>query len=158
MPTFRDLDGNEWSVRVTIGTLRRCVEISGVDLLNLFGKEGSAPDEMPPIVRFFNDPDALGRTLFAVVKPEADRRGIDMEAFLDLLSGDTIESARQCLLDACVSFFPSPAQRRAYQTIVEEVTAAFRDAMVAAEREIKPETIRAAMAAAGSPADGEPST
>lgn len=150
---FSDINGNEWTVKVTVGSLRRAIEVAGIDLLNLFGKEGAEEGEQPPIVRFFQDFDSLGRALFAVVKPEADQRGIDLDQFLEGLAGDAIEQARKSLLDACVDFFPSPAQRRAYRTIVEEVGRAFRDAMEDAERQISPESIRAALSSAADSQD-----
>lgn len=144
---FTDSDGHDWEVKVTIGSLRRAIDIAGIDLLNLFGKEGEEGGT-PPIVQFFQDFDALGRAVFAVVKPEADQRGIGLDSFLELLSGDVIEQARKSLLDSCVDFFPSPAQRRAFRTIVEEVSRAFRNAMEEAERQINPDAIRASLAAA----------
>lgn len=155
--TFRDCCGREWAIRVTVGSLKRCREVAAIDLLNLFGQEGVA-EEAPPIVRFFADLDALGRAVYAVCKPDADSKGVTMEQFLDALAGDALEEARRALLESCVSFFPSPAQRRAFRTVIDEVERVYRQAIEDAERHATPETLRKAMETVDQMDSGEPST
>lgn len=161
--TFRDGAGREWSVKVTIGSLRRCLDLSGIDILNLFGQRQSAQDgeepSPPPVLELFLDLDVLGRTLYAVCKPDADKRGVEIDEFLDALSGDVIEEARRALLESCVTFYPSPAMRRAFRTVVTELLSQFARAEEEASAGVTQESLRALMQAAPeSEALGEAST
>lgn len=162
--TFRDTVGDEWDVRVSIGSLRRAIDIAGVDLLNLFGAESepspedSEEDSQPPIARFFTDFDALGRTLYAVVQRDAEKRGVSMDDFLERLGGDVIEEARRALLESCVDFYPSPAQRRAFRNIVAEVRRVYANAIEEMEKAADPESLRGAFAEGISPERGDSST
>jgi hypothetical protein len=153
MPSFRDTAGTEWRVKVTVGSLRRCIDEAGFDLLNLFGQkdameEGAAGDEVdtadkppPPVFQLFTDLDLLGRCLFAVVKPQADAERIGCDEFLELLSGDSIEEARRALLESCVDFYPSPAVRRAYRKMTDAVLRAWAKVDAETERVTNVQTL-----------------
>jgi hypothetical protein len=134
MPSFSDTSGDQWQVRVTLGAVQRCRDIASVDLLTVVGGEGFA--------EFIADPVKAASALYAVVKPEADRRGIGLDAFLDRLSGDAIQCARDALMDAIVDFFPSPAERRARRNLLNEVRRVIDAEMRKLEDEMTPERIR----------------
>ncbi len=134
MASFSDTAGDQWQVRVTLGAVQRCRDIASIDLLTVVGGDAFA--------EFVADPVKAATALFAVVKPEADRRGIALDAFLDRLSGDAIQAARDALMDAIVDFFPSPAERRARRNLLVEVRRVMDAEMAKLEAETTPERLR----------------
>lgn len=134
MPAFSDSQGDQWQVRVTLGAVQRCRDIASTDLLTVVGGEGFA--------EFIADPVKAATALYAVVKPEADKRGVSLDAFLDRLEGDAIQAARDSLMDAIVDFFPSPAERRARRNLLNEVRRVMNAEMQRMEEEMTPDKIR----------------
>lgn len=72
---------------------------------------------------------AGAETLWAVVKPQADDKGISRESFLETLSGDALERMTSALVDELIDFFPTPhrAMLRTLRTKLDEVAGALVD-------------------------------
>ncbi len=86
---------------VTVSTIRRIRDVAGVDLgaIVAFQPGGAA-------AKMADAPVLAARVIYAVVEPEAERRGVTEDAFLDSLAGDCLEQACFALLDALTDFFP----------------------------------------------------
>lgn len=98
MRAFRDTAGRQWSVDITVETIKRVKGLVGVNLLDVVGGELAE--------RLATDPVLLCDVLYAVCKPDADRLGISDEEFGRGLAGDAIDEATDALLEALVDFFP----------------------------------------------------
>ena len=94
---FTDSKGRQWSVAVTVGALKRCVDLAGVDL--------AATVESDLFDRLALDPILLCNTLAAICRPEMQRLGVSDEDFAEGLAGDVIDQAAAALIDAIVYFF-----------------------------------------------------
>ena len=140
MPAFRDDNGEQWQVRVTPAALERCRDLAGIDLLDIIGGETFA--------EFIGDPIKATKALYAVVKPEADRRNVSEADFMERLFGDHLEQARQSLMDGIVDFFPNPAERRARKALLAEIRRVIDEAYEEMERETQPEKLREAIQSA----------
>lgn len=140
MPAFRDENGEQWQVRVTPAALERCRDLAGVDLLDIIGGEEFAV--------FIGDPVRATKAIYAAVKPEADRKSVSESDFMERLFGDSLEQARQALMDAIVDFFPSPAERRARKALLAEIRRAIDEAYEEMEREATPDKLRELMKSA----------
>lgn len=138
MPTFCDDHGDQWLLKVTIGGVDRCRDIAGVDLLTIVGGEGFG--------EFIGDPVRAAKAVYAVVRPEANRRGVSEEQFLERLSGDAMDAARNALLDGIVDFFPSPAERRARRNLLAEIRRVIAKEMETLEAETTPERLQTLLA------------
>lgn len=88
-----------WSTAITVNTVKRVQQLTGVNLLAVF--DGGL------LNRLADDPILLVNTLYAVCKPQADQRDVTEEAFGELLVGDTIERAAEALVRGIIDFFPS---------------------------------------------------
>jgi len=99
MKLFKDTEGREWTVNVNVATIKRVRDLVDVDLLALADGELFA--------KLISDPVLLCDTVFAVCKPEADKKGIVDTDFGESMSGDTIEAATNALLEEIVNFCPS---------------------------------------------------
>jgi hypothetical protein len=100
MRTFKDADGREWAVEVTMRTVRSVREATDgrVDLLAVFTPEFS---------QLLADPFVLAAVLYAVCRKRAEEKAIDADGFADGLRGDALDAASTALLEAVADFFPS---------------------------------------------------
>lgn len=99
MKLFRDKERREWTVDVTVATLRRIRDLAGLDLAN------PHQGDPPPIVRMDSDVSLLVDVLFAACKPQADAAGVDGEHFAAVLGGRALADARSALMQDLTLFF-----------------------------------------------------
>ena len=100
MPSFTDLAGRTWPVRITAADAIALKEV-GVDVGKL--------DEQT-LATLCDDPVALVAALWVVCRP-LDRHGLDEVEFARGLAGDTLDQATTAFLEALADFFPSPKRR-----------------------------------------------
>lgn len=133
MATFRDREGREWTVRVTVGTIVRVRDQSGVDLLEA-GELGSSLFE-----RLTGDPVLFWRVLSAVLRPQLDQRGVTPDQLADAMGEDEWEAAFVALVEGTIDFFREPkrgilrktwAQARTAQRKVEQAAAQRAEAIL----------------------------
>lgn len=116
MPKFTDNKGQEWPVEVTVGTVKRVRKLLDVDLLEILGGK--------LIEKLRIDPVFLVDLLYVVVKPEADALKVTDEDFGYRMAGQAIEDGTSALLEAIVSFFPSPGDRANLKQILDKTSGA----------------------------------
>jgi hypothetical protein len=138
MPTFTDVQGRAWSIDINVATLRQVRALSGIDLMEALG--GTLLD------RLVSDPVLLGDVLYACVKPQADERQVNDEAFGRALAGDVIDAATAALLEAFVAFFPHP-RRRVLGKAVAKLAGWRAAALAAAEARLDDPALEAAVQA-----------
>lgn len=74
MAAFTDNQQRHWPVRIDVNALRRVKDLAGVNLAtDVFGET-----LLPQLA---NDPLLLANVLYAIIKPDADQRGISDEQF-----------------------------------------------------------------------------
>jgi hypothetical protein len=105
MRTFKDNQGREWTVEITVAAIKRVRGLAGVDLMEVLeGSNGL-------IEKLVRDPVLLCDVIYAACKPQADERQVSDEAFGASMAGDAIEHATAALLEELVDFCPSPRDR-----------------------------------------------
>jgi hypothetical protein len=102
-PKFQALDGREYDLSVTMGTVKRIERDIGHRLSTIFIDDGLR-------ARWFGDDVAFGELLWVVVKPQAEAAGVSQERFDETLDGPTTRAAHRELLRACSLFFEEPLQ------------------------------------------------
>ena len=141
MATFKDCEGKNWTVKITVETIRQVRDALGVNLLDVVSQKRE--DHL--IDRLASDPVLLVDVLYVVCKEEADKAQIDSRAFGARLAGDAVADATNALLGSLSDFFP--AQRGKVLRRVLGKVGEVRDATLAlAEKQleaIKPEEIAA---------------
>ena len=65
MRTFKDTSGHEWSVRITVGTLARVLDRTGVVLTKAFDFEGETDKQLDDVSTMF-------AVICAVLAPQLD--------------------------------------------------------------------------------------
>ena len=90
---FKDSEGREWHVKVTVATVDRILELCGVDLY-----------ESEDWGRVLQEPRLACAVLAAVLKPSYEARSLTTEQFRDGLDGDAAASGIEALHEAIANF------------------------------------------------------
>jgi hypothetical protein len=101
MKSFKTKDGVEWTVEVTVGTVKRCLAETGLKLTDLF-----AADKR--VGAFFADDVQFCLVLAAVIRPQLEERGKTTDDFLSVIDGTCVEQAVEALIGEVADFFPEP--------------------------------------------------
>ena len=101
MSSFKDTEGRIWNLRITVSAIRRIKDMAGIDLSasKIFTEES-------PLANLSQDYLQLGKAVFAAVFPEAEKRNLTEDAFLDALSGDCLEQMGTAFMESLADFFP----------------------------------------------------
>lgn len=116
MRTFKTSDGTEWRISVNVGTVKRCLEETGLRLTDLFASEGK-------IAEFFSDDLKFAEVLWSLIGPQAASAGKTVDDFFQAIDGTVIESAAESLLAEIVDFFQEP-RRTLLRRVLEKYQAA----------------------------------
>lgn len=99
MATFKDTEGREWVLKITVSTVKAVREGNdGIDLADMTGKS---------FMRLADDPVLLVDTLWRLVEKQAVAQAVAPDDFGVSMGGDAIEEATIALQAAIVDFFPS---------------------------------------------------
>ena len=115
MRSFKDANGQEWSLTVDVGAIKRARTLAGFDLLSVLD------DDLAPLAKLSDDFVLLVDVIYSVCKPQADSRGVSDEQFGEGLVGDPICDAQGVLLAELADFFPRPEQRAAMRKVLAKV-------------------------------------
>lgn len=101
MKQFKDSQGQTWTVAVNGGTIKRALDLLGVDL-------GEPLAGTPPLLtRFDTDLAFKVDLIYVACLPEAEKRGISDVEFAERLSGDVLYAASEAFLESLSDFFQS---------------------------------------------------
>jgi hypothetical protein len=97
MPSFKDTNGKEWTVRIDAPKIR---EVRSICSLDLAANDGSAFQKLADDVVLLVD------TLWVLCREQAN--GVTDVQFGQALVGDPLEAATKALIDGLLDFFPQP--------------------------------------------------
>lgn len=103
MKQFTDAKGNAWSLTINISTVKRCLDLLGINLL-----EPEKGD--PPLLVRFTDEILLCDIIYCLCKDQADQKGITDEDFGKSLDGESILRASNAFYEELIHFFQSRGQ------------------------------------------------
>jgi hypothetical protein len=115
MKTFKDCESTEWAVAINVDAVKRVRDTLGTDLLTI-------GDDPTLHHRLANDPVFLVDLLYVVCKPHADAKQISDYEFGELMAGDSILHATNALMEALISFSPSPKDRENFGRVWKALT------------------------------------
>ena len=130
MATFKDLNNNNWEIKITIGDLKRVKSITGHDLL-----AAENDDEVPLVVSLHDDSMLLADVVFALVKPQLDAKEINEEAFGLSLGGEAMANAYNALVEELSNFFHQRGDLALEKTL-QKIKFTIKKALEAMEKKI----------------------
>jgi hypothetical protein len=98
MQKFKDIHGRDWTVNVTVSTVKRVKAQLDIDMLN----------NIDEFIKLTKDIMSLCDILYVVCWDEAEQRGITDEQFAASLGGPVLREAESALSEAYIAFFPDP--------------------------------------------------
>lgn len=117
---FTDSEGTEWLLDITLGDALRLKKELGVDLGTL--SDGAL------LVKVASDDELFVQCLWTLCEAQADRAGIEPEAFAQRLGGNAIADASRAFEEAVV-FFTRNRKGDAVAAAVVKVIGAQKEAM-----------------------------
>ena len=124
---FKDADGNEWTIRLSVNAMDRVKEQTGVDLVQPFPTKEPTEDELSQIteiaelsvlMRLQLDAVLFGKVLFGILSPQCESKEISRDSFLDALDGGAIGRASKAFWPLYADFFRQAGQDALAQMIV----------------------------------------
>lgn len=101
MKPFRTADGQEWQIAVNVATVKRCRDLTQIDLLGVV-------DDQSALQSVFSDHVKFCEVLCSVVRPQLADRGMSDDEFFAQINGAVIEAAAEALIGEIVDFFQEP--------------------------------------------------
>lgn len=116
MARFHDHMGDEWQLKLTVGSVADVKRQTGVNLA-LVSKDTSWVDVI------FGDPPKLVEMLYVLCEEQcaADGRKLSAEEFGYRFDGPTLEAAGGALADAIADFFPRSAVAKAVKSGLQKL-------------------------------------
>lgn len=96
--TIRDTEGRQWSLRITAAAMKRARELAGVDLAGL------AENKFRGLFELASDLPRLIDVAYAIVQPDAERRGVSDRDFGEAFEVDQAEELAEAFVEAWAVF------------------------------------------------------
>lgn len=98
MASFKDMQGREWQVNINIGLVKK-LQAASINILEMDKGE-------PPLMqRLATDIVLIVDMLYVLCQAEAEKRSVNPEQFAEALGLDSIQPAREALMQALSDFF-----------------------------------------------------
>lgn len=114
MTDFKDSQGRIWTIKLTLGGVKRVMEKLGVNLLNLSQYADSSDDSVT--MKLINDDLFVGEIVATLVEEQAKAKGLN---FLNELDGETINAAQEAFLAEFAFFFKARKNQTAEAFVAE---------------------------------------
>lgn len=113
---FTDLDGREWRLRITFGTVEEIKERHEIDLFSLFEDKGDV------LMRLFSDPRGYVRVLWCCIsQDQKDAHKADEKSFAAAFDGDVIDRSAGPFMEAVTGLFRDPTKRSAMKSLLTKM-------------------------------------
>ena len=117
MKSFNDNKGRRWDIDITIGAVKRVLDMIKINLLE--------PDkgEVPVLQRLGTDEILLIDTIFAIISPQAKSLNVSDEEFGASIGGKAVMDAQEAFYEELADFFQSRGRTdRAEMVAVQKKT------------------------------------
>lgn len=98
MKQFKDKQGRDWTIEVTVGSARRVRDLTGFVLLS--------PDIMKTTTALAGDLVTMVDVTYALCKPQADERSVTDEQFGVMMRDVDLNAVLKSIMEETVDFFP----------------------------------------------------
>ena len=113
MKPFTDSANRTWNVVVNVHAVKRVRDLLNIDLLDVANGE--------LLSRLVDDPCLLADVLYAVLKPDADAKGVNAQDFGAAMVGAALDDGSAALMKELLDFFPSAQRARALGRMIRKI-------------------------------------
>lgn len=143
MHKFKDREGHEWTLQMTVAQARQLKDRLSLDVF-----------DVQSLQQLAEDPFTAANVLYVLCEKQAQAAEISDEQFGERLAGDSFEEAITALLEEFVDFFPK-RQREVLKTILATLNKAKVEIVALAESKIDSPAMEAALANLRTKAEAE---
>ena len=104
MRSWKNKDGAEWVIDITIGSVKRVRDLAKIDLLNIDVEDENKKTVMQ---RMASDVELLADVIWCLSAPQAEAKGITQEQFFHAMGGDATDAAIRAFYEELEAFFQS---------------------------------------------------
>lgn len=109
MTEFIDSKGNHWALILTLGSAKKILDKTGVDLLNPTSlikiNDDESIGEDSVILRLLTDDLFVGDIIYNLIEKQAQDRGLTKDDVFDMLDGETTKKAYDAFTKEYRNFF-----------------------------------------------------
>lgn len=110
MTEFFDSAKKSWAVNITLGSAKRVLEKTGIDLLNPISfieldEKGNPLKFTSTASRLLSDDILIGDIVVALIQRQANDRGLSEDDLRELFDGETLKNAQAAFLKEYHNFF-----------------------------------------------------
>jgi hypothetical protein len=106
MSAFKDSTGHEWQIEITVGSLSKVKNETGLNL-------AIASKDAAWLEAVYGDPAKFAEILWSLCERQAKDANVSPEEFANRLTGPVIEAASEQLVVSVCDFFPRSAVAKA---------------------------------------------
>ena len=129
MKIFKDTKGREWVLELNLGTVKEINERLKSEQVDIFQPNS--------LIHRLADPFFVSSVLFAFIKDQADKLGVDLYEFRCSLKGAEFWETQQMLMEEYVDFFPNPEVRENLRTMMAKTAEYSKRMMTTTSRAIE---------------------
>lgn len=100
MTEFKDSEGRNWTLNLTLGSAKCVYDKTGVNLL-----DPSSMINGDDILRLFSDDLFVGKIVWALISKQAEQRNLTEESVLNSFDAETLAKAQDSFLKEYHAFF-----------------------------------------------------
>jgi hypothetical protein len=112
MQIFTDINGQKWTVNVTVATVKRVKARLDIDMLDI-----------DSFLKLSQDIMTLCDILYVICESEAEKQGITDVQFAERLGGPVLWDAKNAVREAYLAFFPDPNAAAKLRVVTEKYDA-----------------------------------
>lgn len=100
MAKFKDSEKRSWSLKITVGSLKKVKDDTTIDLGYI------ASGKLENLEATLSNPFDLCAILYSLCEDQVEERNMTPEDFASMLHGDTFEAAIETFVESILDFYP----------------------------------------------------
>ncbi|MBI1374491.1 MAG: hypothetical protein GC159_17375 [Phycisphaera sp.] len=121
MTTFKDNEGRDWQIDITVDAIKRVKGLLDVNLAEINAPGSAEGGGVPLMTRIETDIMLLCDVIYALCKPQADSHNVSDEQFGAALGGDAIAAAHDAFWRELADFFRKVRRGDVAQAIDKQI-------------------------------------
>ena len=112
MQTFKDRNGRQWGIEITVGSIKRVRDALKINLYEMIDENFAG------LQRLLSNPIDLVDVVYVLCETSAKSAGVSDVQFGESLSGESLNSMADAFIAAFIDFFPDRRQAAVLQMLV----------------------------------------
>jgi hypothetical protein len=139
MPRFKDSAGTEWPVDITVAAIKRIKSAGLGNFADPITEEKAGAGT--PLSKLSLDPIFVTEVLYQICRPQAEKDGINHEAFDELLGGEAYAAAYGALHEGLLDFFRQAGRPEIAKVVEKQIAVVLAGLKIVAAKAAEIDTV-----------------